>query len=150
MGASELRWYGVPGAGSGFNDERARGAPLRALRPGPAGVVDDHAAQEPILAGSAQADAQVAARCPAGGQEAHVRSAGRGLELQFVAHALEALDDRVATLRLGVAAGVLVDDPAVAPDFVAPRSEEHTSELQSLMRNSYAVFCLKKNTEKTR
>src|SRR3546814_4003035 len=24
---------------------------------------------------------------------------------------------------------------------VAPRSEEHTSELQSLMRNSYAVFC---------
>src|SRR3546814_3809916 len=27
---------------------------------------------------------------------------------------------------------------------VIPRSEEHTSELQSLMRNSYAVFCLKK------
>src|SRR3546814_3411901 len=26
------------------------------------------------------------------------------------------------------------------------RSEEHTSELQSLMRNSYAVFCFKKNT----
>src|SRR3546814_9650184 len=26
----------------------------------------------------------------------------------------------------------------------APRSEEHTSELQSLMRNSYAVFCLQK------
>src|SRR3546814_6893383 len=29
------------------------------------------------------------------------------------------------------------------------RSEEHTSELQSLMRISYAVFCLKKNTKKT-
>src|SRR3546814_8248509 len=28
------------------------------------------------------------------------------------------------------------------------RSEEHTSELQSLMRISYAVFCLKKNTKK--
>src|SRR3546814_9306027 len=27
-----------------------------------------------------------------------------------------------------------------------PRSEEHTSELQSLMRSSYAVFCLKKKT----
>src|SRR3546814_10874776 len=27
------------------------------------------------------------------------------------------------------------------------RSEEHTSELQSLMRISYAVFCLKKNSE---
>src|SRR3546814_9509794 len=29
------------------------------------------------------------------------------------------------------------------------RSEEHTSELQSLMRISYAVFCLKKNKKKT-
>src|SRR3546814_1480797 len=28
-------------------------------------------------------------------------------------------------------------------DAYAERSEEHTSELQSLMRNSYAVFCLK-------
>src|SRR3546814_10279268 len=28
------------------------------------------------------------------------------------------------------------------------RSEEHTSELQSLMRNSYAVFCLKKKRTK--
>src|SRR3546814_2942706 len=28
------------------------------------------------------------------------------------------------------------------------RSEEHTSELQSLMRISYAVFCLKKKTKK--
>src|SRR3546814_3615681 len=28
------------------------------------------------------------------------------------------------------------------------RSDEHTSELQSLMRNSYAVFCLKKKTTK--
>src|SRR3546814_10341332 len=35
-------------------------------------------------------------------------------------------------------------------DFLArhqPRSEEHTSELQSLMRISYAVFCLKKKTK---
>src|SRR3546814_3138339 len=29
-------------------------------------------------------------------------------------------------------------------DSISSRSEEHTSELQSLMRNSYAVFCLKK------
>src|SRR3546814_7584708 len=36
---------------------------------------------------------------------------------------------------------------AVGPRLLArdgARSEEHTSELQSLMRNSYAVFCLKK------
>src|SRR3546814_5621417 len=31
---------------------------------------------------------------------------------------------------------------------VAKRSEEHTSDLQSLMRTSYDVFCLKKNTTK--
>src|SRR3546814_5348351 len=30
------------------------------------------------------------------------------------------------------------------PQTAQSRSEEHTSELQSLMRNSYAVFCLKK------
>src|SRR3546814_10141337 len=30
------------------------------------------------------------------------------------------------------------------------RSEEHTSELQSIMRNSYAVFCLKKKTHNRR
>src|SRR3546814_6805803 len=35
------------------------------------------------------------------------------------------------------------------PGFVdTQRSEEHTSELQSLMRTSYAVFCLKKKTIK--
>src|SRR3546814_8316107 len=33
-------------------------------------------------------------------------------------------------------------DPATT--MIGPRSEEHTSELQSLMRISYAVFCLKK------
>src|SRR3546814_9520558 len=41
---------------------------------------------------------------------------------------------------------------ATDPHHVAAllRSEEHTSELQSLMRNSYAVFCLKKkNTTRT-
>src|SRR3546814_5990515 len=33
---------------------------------------------------------------------------------------------------------------AKRPAIDSARSEEHTSELQSLMRNSYAVFCLKK------
>src|SRR3546814_1550457 len=37
------------------------------------------------------------------------------------------------------------DPRALGGDLVeASRSEEHTSELQSLMRSSYAVFCLKK------
>src|SRR3546814_8943853 len=34
--------------------------------------------------------------------------------------------------------------PIVVGNTMLYRSEEHTSELQSLMRNSYAVFCLKK------
>src|SRR3546814_7346761 len=34
--------------------------------------------------------------------------------------------------------------PEPQSDPPCPRSEEHTSELQSLMRISYAVFCLKK------
>src|SRR3546814_10765852 len=34
-------------------------------------------------------------------------------------------------------------------DRIVRRSEEHTSELQSLMRISYAVFCLKNKNEKT-
>src|SRR3546814_8655297 len=37
--------------------------------------------------------------------------------------------------------------PTVSRVCVYVRSEEHTSELQSLMRISYAVFCLKKKTQ---
>src|SRR3546814_11439220 len=36
------------------------------------------------------------------------------------------------------------DDPFVTQHDCPPRSEEHTSEFKSLMRISYAVFCLKK------
>src|SRR3546814_1042214 len=44
----------------------------------------------------------------------------------------------------GVTTGTRADLPHEAPSDVGNRSEEHTSELQSLMRISYAVFCLKK------
>src|SRR3546814_3874737 len=40
--------------------------------------------------------------------------------------------------------GAIERDRPVAFVDLADRSEEHTSELQSLMRTSYAVFCLKK------
>src|SRR3546814_10268065 len=46
-----------------------------------------------------------------------------------------------------------VPEPGAMPQHqpgVRPRSEEHTSELQSLMRISYAVFCLKKKNKKTK
>src|SRR3546814_8920794 len=44
-----------------------------------------------------------------------------------------------------VARNVVVEMQGTALEFLKPgrRSEEHTSELQSLMRISYAVFCLK-------
>src|SRR3546814_1777352 len=38
--------------------------------------------------------------------------------------------------------------PTPRPVFLSHRSEEHTSELQSLMRISYAVFCFKKKKNK--
>src|SRR3546814_7612279 len=78
-----------------------------------------------------------------------------------VAMALETEHKRLepGTVRAGIDAGIA--DPAKARYFVAAdgdgapvgtrmltrewsRSEEHTSELQSLMRHSYAVFCLQK------
>src|SRR3546814_5223699 len=43
--------------------------------------------------------------------------------------------------------GNMADQAAVMGPPVLERSEEHTSELQSLMRISYAVFCLKKKKE---
>src|SRR3546814_8926033 len=54
------------------------------------------------------------------------------------------LDDM---LGLGPLEPLLADD--LVTDIMVNRSEEHTSELQSLMRISYAVFCLKKKTQTT-
>src|SRR3546814_7885013 len=44
-------------------------------------------------------------------------------------------------------AAIALGDAMVQVDTDAARSEEHTSELQSLMRISYAVFCLKKKNQ---
>src|SRR3546814_5595202 len=40
-----------------------------------------------------------------------------------------------------------INDREIPGQPSRPRSEEHTSELQSLMRTSYAVFCLKKKSQ---
>src|SRR3546814_6696313 len=66
-----------------------------------------------------------------------LRRAGRGREIEGGQHdiARAAAEARVDKVGNGV-------EQALA----AHRSEEHTSELQSLMRISYAVFCLKKKT----
>src|SRR3546814_1399028 len=73
---------------------------------------------------------------------------GRGQRLETIADArpeIRSALDRAGRF-LGLAALVSVVLAAVAVAMAARRSEEHTSELQSLMRISYAAFCLKKKT----
>src|SRR3546814_10356598 len=57
-----------------------------------------------------------------------------------------AVDDKILrSAELENAAKLIVAIPeGFDAGQIVQRSEEHTSELQSLMRNSYAVFCLKK------
>src|SRR3546814_10001793 len=68
--------------------------------------------------------------------EAHRRVLRQGEEREAAAHRLAVGGDR---LEARAHAG---------GDLLADRSEEHTSELQSLMRISYAVFCLKKKKKR--
>src|SRR3546814_3291785 len=60
------------------------------------------------------------------------------------------VDDLMAQDANSPAFGKLVDEVTGLGrrEISEARSEEHTSELQSLMRISYAVFCLKKKTPK--
>src|SRR3546814_4373572 len=65
------------------------------------------------------------------------------------------MQDKIGTIEVGKLADLLVviGDPLANIQVLQDkanlevRSEEHTSELQSLMRNSYAVFCLKKKID---
>src|SRR3546814_10442761 len=91
--------------------------------------------------------------CSSDLQERRRRGSGPGIEVQQrrrleLTGGVEAAAGGVPAQRLGLGQpGQVVDGRLarhrVGPGFVA-RSEEHTSELQSLMRISYAVFCLKK------
>src|SRR3546814_9635657 len=54
------------------------------------------------------------------------------------------VDGKLPRELLGRCPGPLANSGLGTTDL---RSEEHTSELQSLMRNSYAVFCLTKKTQ---
>src|SRR3546814_1730146 len=88
------------------------------------------------------------------------RSAAEAVQRQEIAvGAIESADRVIPTaselesIAAEIAEQQVVADPTddgvavlAAEDRVVSRSEEHTSELQSLMRISYAVFCLKKNT----
>src|SRR3546814_5222567 len=59
---------------------------------------------------------------------------------------LAALGKQLA-MHVAAANPLALDEGGIDPEVV--RSEEHTSELQSLMRISYAVFCLKKKNHST-
>src|SRR3546814_4236865 len=71
---------------------------------------------------------------------------GSGMQRDYASHTARHLSDLEAAASIGLRAG----QRAVARlnPVKIERSEEHTSELQSLMRNSYAVFCLKKKKKK--
>src|SRR3546814_10484576 len=81
-----------------------------------------------------------------------VRAPGRrGIDAELVgdlgqrlAAQVHHVDFRVAGLRQGQRQAAAVGGEVRRAVDAAERSEEHTSELQSLMRISYAVFCLKK------
>src|SRR3546814_6737334 len=90
----------------------------------------------------------------AGGHDLDDIGAGMDLLAHRLDHVVDAIRDAAGTVAM--AAGH-ADDPTRGADhrpgaFDAldrVRSDEHTSELQSLMRTSYAVFCLKKTTYTT-
>src|SRR3546814_4175563 len=73
-------------------------------------------------------------------------------ETQATMHKAFVLLFAACALLLNAAAPTLAAEPAIPGIFLTSdypsvtRSEEHTSELQSLMRISYAVFCLNKKT----
>src|SRR3546814_8880345 len=68
--------------------------------------------------------------------------------LVVVAHDISPAD--MLLLRGGRFAAFVTDLGGPTSHTAIVRSEEHTSELQSLMRISYAVFCLKKKNTSTR
>src|SRR3546814_4356814 len=79
-------------------------------------------------------------------QNERVRESLQGLECDPAN--LEIHNARILQSRVAPSGGqdVPLDQPCAQGQHACHRSEEHTSELQSLMRISYAVFCLKKKT----
>src|SRR3546814_1586300 len=74
-------------------------------------------------------------RAPEGGWRVWLMMAGRGFgKTRAGAEWVRSIAESDGSARIALVGATLHE---------ARRSEEHTSELQSLMRNSYAVFCLK-------
>src|SRR3546814_1256469 len=78
--------------------------------------------------------------------EGSLRQMGRGWALVDLASRLSRQKERAEAVAM--AADIFAEAPARVGGARPLRSEEHPSELQSLMRISYAVFCLKKKNTK--
>src|SRR3546814_8552599 len=72
-----------------------------------------------------------------------LRDIGRALDVELIDHIIVTQREHHR-----LAAGKTPPRGRPGPPLTLGRSEEHTSELQSLMRISYAVFCLKKKKRK--
>src|SRR3546814_4182277 len=75
-------------------------------------------------------------------------TSNRRIETWAIRKTWRRLADSFATRTVAGTRSVPRMSPACAPRTSSGRSEEHTSELQSLMRISYAVFCLKKKKKR--
>src|SRR3546814_7020944 len=72
------------------------------------------------------------------------------VQLAFAHRLIQPLDDAAVADNINACIDLVMADPrwrlSLQTHKALGRSEEHTSELQSLMRTSYAVFCLTKQT----
>src|SRR3546814_6748189 len=103
-----------------------------------------------LLGATLLAGCATTAKTGGAGDDAQARAAGDPYPSTYAPIASPPVLISGATVLTGTGtrldgADVLLQDgkvAAIGTGLTAPRSEEHTSELQSLMRISYAVFCL--------
>src|SRR3546814_1060025 len=104
----------------------------------------DEAAADAFIAGAAKPKAEpIATEADEAGQGAEPRKSP--VMLRFDRALLAKVD--AAAKRRGISRSAWIQ---VTVSRALDRSEEHTSELQSLMRRSYAVFCLTKKKKKVK
>src|SRR3546814_8010734 len=106
-------------------------------------TLDDRLAMSARMVSGLLAQGALVGASPVAAADAVTVAGSRGMACQ-----IRSLRGEVIATTQGASSALMVTD---APGYRTreiegtARSEEHTSELQSLMRISYAVFCLKKN-----
>src|SRR3546814_9291817 len=105
-------------------------------------------ARTTLITETAQEQFGAVSEIVAGGAEDSQVLCNYGLNILVEAATEEELDKRISQINTIAAQYEVTTVREGAVSQAVWRSEEHTSELQSLMRSSYAVFCLKKKTNK--